>query len=839
MLPPGDRMMKFIENVIQSLPVSDPVLVFCLVMLMVLVAPLIARKIRLPDIVGLIIAGMIAGPYVIGLLARDNQIQLLGTIGILYIMFQAGLEINLEQVKQNKHYTLVFGLITFSIPLFVGTAAGLFVLGMGFLAAVLLASMFSSHTLLTFPMVSKMGLAKKRSVTTAIGGTIITDSLAFLVLAVVIAANRGDLSALFWFRLIVSIIIFVFIIIVFLPKISSWFFKNFTSETGVEEYAFVLTALFVSAYLSYLAGLEPIIGAFLAGLTLNSFIPEKSSLMNRIQFVGNSLFIPFFLISVGMLINPAAFVTDTYAITVSGVMIFCGIVTKLLAASLTGSILKFSGTEQGVLYGMSVNQAAATLAAVMIGYRIGLFDESIVTGTILMIIVTTLAGSFITQIYSRKLVLSSKDIQDYSIENIVDRILVPISSSDQIKWIMEFSFLLHSKSSHEPIYPLHVVLEGGNEKQQIIESEKILTKANVLASNMRKDVIPLTKIDVNVSSAIKKAVNEHRISKIILGWKDGGKYSLVSSVANQVIKNTNEMIYIPRIVQPLNITKRVLLVIPPLINRQNGFSDSFKTLKKFILSISAKLIIIAEETTCSEIAEFFSKSDAYVSYAHVHSWKKICGSIGKMIKNDDMIVQMLARPGKPAWRLSFEKMTLTLRHNFDKNNLIVIYPYSYEEGDFPSIISLREEMSLLKSIPEPHFYLNCKSRQPENVFDKICAEHIPENKEKIYKELTEVLNEYPIELTPEIVLIHTRTQYVASSELYIAVHQTGFDIPNNESNPKIMILFLSPLDLEVQKHLNILSEISKLMMMKPFVNDLTASDSYVNLMRRIEGYVLS
>jgi len=359
------------------LPIHDPVLIFSIVMAIVLIAPLLAEKIKLPGIIGLIFAGVLIGPHLFGILERDKTIELLSTIGILYIMFLAGLEINLEQVKQNKHYSIVFGLFTFAIPLVIGTASGILFLNMGILAAILLASMFSSHTLLTFPIISRLGLAKNRSVTTTIGGTIITDTLAFVVLAVVLAVNQGELTFFFWLKLIILAIIFVVIVLFILPIVSRWFFRHLASQTGIEEYVFVITVLFISAYLSHLAGLEPIIGAFLAGLSLNSQIPEKSTLMNRIQFVGNSLFIPFFLISVGMLIDPKVFVANLNALKVSLVMVIVAIIAKLIAAYISGKIFKFTKIEMGIIFSMSVNQAAATLAAVTVGYRVGIFDDSI------------------------------------------------------------------------------------------------------------------------------------------------------------------------------------------------------------------------------------------------------------------------------------------------------------------------------------------------------------------------------------------------------------------------------------------------------------------------------
>ncbi|HDS09915.1 MAG TPA: sodium/hydrogen exchanger, partial [Firmicutes bacterium] len=611
-----------------------------------------------------------------------------------------------------------------------------------------------------------------------------------------------------------------------------WFFRHFSTETGIEEYVFVITALFISAFFSHLVGFEPIIGAFLAGLTLNSLIPEKSTLMNRIQFVGNSLFIPFFLVSVGMLIDPSTLLTDINALKVAVAMVIIAILSKYIAAHIFGKMVKFSKIERELIFGMSVNQAAATLAAVMVGLRLGIFNEAILTGTIVMIFVTCFMGSILTQKYGRNLLKHSKDILDLSKEDKIDRILLPVKNIANLNNLMSLAFLLHLRTSHEPLYLLHIVIGGENEEVQVIEGENLLTKAVVMANAAQKQVIPLTKIDLNVSSAILKAVSEQRITKIILGWNEPKNftYTFFDTIMEQLVKSCNQMIFIPRIVQPLNITKKIFLILPPLINRQQGFRKNIFSLKEFFMSLSAKIVIISEEKTAIEVREHFKEAGISPEFVNVYSWKKISDRLREVVKENDMIMQLVSRKGKPAWRSIFDRMPYQLKQNFPDNNLMVVYPYfSVDDVEFEKEY-FTQQPTLLRTIPEKNFFFNLKDNHPHKVFKKIVSINRYLNSSVIYNDLISVLNEYPIELTPEITLIHKRTDQISDYQLFFAVNRNGFMIKDMESKPKIIITLLSPTNQTPQSHLNILSEISRMVLLNKFIDNILAADNYLHFL---------
>lgn len=360
--------MIFLVGIDFTLPLKNPVLLFSLILFIILFAPILLNKLRIPHLIGLIIAGAIIGPNGLNLIARDMSIILFGTVGLQYIMFLAGLEIDLAEFKKNSSKSLIFGMLTFLIPMSLGTVVGIYVLQFSTITSILLASMFASHTLIAYPLVSKLGISKNRAVIVTVGGTIITDTLALLVLAVIAGMQRGEINQDFWIRLVFSVLIFGLVVLIVFPIIGRWFFKRF--DDNISQYIFVLAMVFLGCTLAELAGVEAIIGAFLAGLALNRLVPHTSPLMNRIEFVGNALFIPFFLIGVGMLIDYKAFIKDWDTIQVAGIMTVVAIVGKYLPAYITQKLFGYTRDERRLIFGLSNAQAAATLAAVLVGFNI-------------------------------------------------------------------------------------------------------------------------------------------------------------------------------------------------------------------------------------------------------------------------------------------------------------------------------------------------------------------------------------------------------------------------------------------------------------------------------------
>jgi len=364
-----DFIRSLSENI--RVPFESPVLIFFLILVVILISPFLLKKLKIPGIIGLILSGIIIGPNGLNLLEKNSAVELFSTIGLLYLMFIAGLDLDLNEFRKNKFRSVGFGALTFFIPLFLGIPVCMYILGYDLGASVLIGSMFATHTLIAYPIVSKFGISRNEAVAVTIGGTIIADTTALMILAVTIGSTEGELDRIFWIRMILSTGLFIFIIFYIIPKIARWFFSKLEGEKS-SHFIFVLSIVFFSAFLADLSGLEPIIGAFGAGLAVNRLIPHNSVLMNRLEFVGNSLFIPFFLISVGMLVDVRVIFSGPQVIFVAVVFTVVVLFGKWLAAFFIQQICRYSRSQRKLIFGLSISHAAAALAIVLIGYKTGI-----------------------------------------------------------------------------------------------------------------------------------------------------------------------------------------------------------------------------------------------------------------------------------------------------------------------------------------------------------------------------------------------------------------------------------------------------------------------------------
>ncbi|KMQ51220.1 Na+/H+ antiporter [Chitinispirillum alkaliphilum] len=814
-------------------PFTDPVLIFASVMLLILVAPLFARRLHLPEIVGLIAAGMIVGPFGFGILERDQTIELLGTVGLLFIMFLAGLEIDLNQVRRNKSHTVIFGFLTFLIPLTLGTALGYYVFEMSIGAAVLLASMFSSHTLLTFPVIGKLGLAKHPAVTTTIGGTIITDTLALLLLAVIASATRGEISTAFWIQLFSLMVVYLLSIMLLLPIIGRWFFRKFNTDENT-EFVFVIALTFLSAYLAHVAGLEPIIGAFLAGLTFNSLIPEKSLLMTRIHFSGDAIFIPFFLISVGMLVN-VRLLEGASAWIVSLGMIFAALITKYLAALLSGFILKYRRDESVLIFGLSVNQAAATLAAVLVGYNIGLFDETIITGTIIMIAVTCLVGSVFTEKAGRTVALHQEQAE-YESQPSAHRIMLPLKDRKEPKELDDIVFMLREKGSNEPVYPVSIVQERADSEVQVAYAEKVLANTVVRAMASGIPVIPLTIVDISMSTGLLRSIKDHRVTMVIMGW-DGhvsSKTRIFGRNIDPVIERSTQMIMINRITEPINTTKRIVVVLPPLAHRQRGFNEFVNTIKTLANQAGTSLLFLTTENTYNSVSEFLknSRPAVQVHFEKFETWKRIEKTVGDILQPLDWLFLMSARKGEIAWQPTLDRMPGKLANTFSNYTFSVIFTPTEKR----TASKIEQDSTFVKSVFRPQrmlFNMNTSSLN-EMVFKLLQNEF--RNDKALHNRLTSILckigREEPVELLQDVLLLHTYVPYLSETITFLGVSKKPLDVPLASGSPHIVIVLLDPVGQDPANHLRALSDIANLIRLPSIVDILKEVKDYGQLVEK-------
>lgn len=674
-------MSDFFSHLLHEfeLPLKNPVLVFSLVLFIILLAPILLKRFNIPGIIGLILSGVVVGPFGFNILEKSSAVELFSTIGLLYIMFIAGLELDMNEFKANRNKSLVFGLFTFVFPLVIGYPVCRYFLGYDFNASFLTASMFATHTLVAYPIVSKLGVSKNPAVAITVGGTILTDTAVLIILAVILGNSQGDLSREFWIRLAVSLAIFSAIIFLIIPRIAQWFFQKLESEKHA-HYIFVLSIVFFAAFLAEVAGVEPIIGAFVAGLALNRLIPHSSALMNRIEFIGNSLFIPFFLISVGMLVDVRVILKGPAALIVAGTLSVVAIFGKWVAAWFTQLAFKYSAPQRKLIFGLSSAHAAATLAVILVGYKANILDENILNGTIILILITCVVASFATEKAAKTIALSEENGETESAApNIFtdEHILLPIANPDNIEKLLEFALLVKDKKSVNPVSLLSVVPNNEEAEQNIIRSKNKLEKYVQQGSATETQVKIIATIDHNAASGIARTSREIMADFIIIGWphRSGFLEKLIGEKVESILNNTERTLFVTHFEYPLVAHKRIIVIAPPLSEREAGFELWCNKTIRLSQELSVPAIVFSEERTKqameSEIAE--NKLSPAITYQLFEDWEDFL-VLSRHIQKDDLVILISARKGSFSHMYLLDSLPLKLEKYFEKNSKIVVYP---------------------------------------------------------------------------------------------------------------------------------------------------------------------
>ncbi|HAG15850.1 MAG TPA: sodium:proton antiporter [Bacteroidales bacterium] len=702
-------MNEFIQNLVHEfqLPLNNPVLVFSLILLIILIAPILLRKLNIPGIIGLIISGVIIGPFGLNFLAKDSAVELFSTIGILYIMFIAGLELDMNEFKSNRNKSLLFGFFTFIIPFSVGFPIAHYLMDYELNASLLIASMFSTHTLVAYPIVSKLGVSKNQAVAVTVGGTILTDSAVLIVLAIIMSNDRGGLDHTFWLKLGVSLIIFSAIMFLLIPKITKWFFTKLESEKHA-HYIFVLSVVFFSAFLAEISGLEPIIGAFVAGLALNPLIPSSSALMNRIEFIGNSLFIPFFLISVGMLIDIGVVLSGPKALIIAAILTIVALFGKWLAALFTQLIFKYSSAQRQLIFGLSSSHAAAILAVVLVGYNAGILDDYVLNGTVVLILITCVVASFATERASKRILLTQSDSQLSNTElNLLnnEHILLPITNLSNMEKLLEFALLIKDKKSANPVTVLSVVPNNAEAEINIISTKKKLEEFKVQGAAAEIKVNTIATIDHNPSSGIARISREIMADIIVLGWprKSGVLDKFIGEKIYTIINKIDKNLFICQLEKLQLKQKRIFVISTPLAEQEKGFEIWLQKIFKLSQELSIPIVHFGCESTQEAIKLKMKKKhlSSPISFQIFTEWEDFL-VLSKHIYEDDLIVLISARKNAASHVNYLDNLPNKVEKYFSNNNKIIVYPqqysYVYEQDEDISTVPLQKSIEAFESL---------------------------------------------------------------------------------------------------------------------------------------------
>ncbi|MEX2570674.1 MAG: cation:proton antiporter [Gemmatimonadota bacterium] len=800
-------------------PFSDPVLIMAIAMAVFFLAPLLFERIRVPGIVGLIVAGAVIGPNGLNLLDRGPTIVLLGTVGLLYLMFMVGLELDIHDFNRYRNRSLIFGTISFIIPQIAGTLIGL---GFGYeiFSSILLGAVFASHTVLAYPIASRLGIVKNLAVTTTLGGTILTEILALSVLAIVAGGYEGDIGLRFWLVLVASLGTYIVAVIWGVPLLARWLFRNVRREATI-EFIFVMAVLFGVSYLAHFAQVEPIIGALLAGLALNRLIPESAPLMNRIQFVGNGLFIPFFLLSVGMLVDVRA-LTDLDALAFAAALAAGVVVSKWASTKLTELIFGYTPEEGWVMFGLSIPHASGTLAIVLVGFEIGLFNPTELNAVVLTIVVTCLVGPWAVQRFGR-MVAAQEEQKPYDAGAAQRRILIPLSNPATEESLLDLAMILRGADSNEPLYPLMVVRDrAAYTEEEVAEAEKVLSQAVIYAAGAEVPVVPLTRVDRNVASGIARGIAETRSSMVVIGWDGAGMRrsgEIFGSVLDDLLTQTKQMVVVSKLGHSLNTTKRVLLVLPPLSHRHPGFFEAARALKVIGGRLGAGIVALAIDSDPARLEELFKpiRPAAAMEFTRIPGWGSLTGELRRRVRPDDLVVVLSARRGTLSWDPSLERLPGQLAGLLPESFLI-IYP---SEADTP----LREPVpdALLPRGLEPDRIVK---NLPALTYDAAIRFILEsgglfdaDRQEKISRVLVETQQEFSTELKPGVVVPHARFRGIEEPIVFLGTSQEGIEFPRADAPAHLIFVLLSPAE-RPQEHLEALGDIARLVRTHETVEEL-------------------
>ena len=672
-------------------PVTDPTWIFFLVLIIILFAPMILGRLRIPHIIGMILAGVVVGKYGFNILERDSSFELFGKVGLYYIMFLAGLEMDMDDFKKNRTKGLVFGMFTFLIPMGLGIWSSMSMLNYGFLTSVLLASMYASHTLIAYPIISRYGLSRQRTVSITIGGTAVTVVLALMVLAVIGGMYKGeDVGGLFWVLLVAKVVLLFGLIIFLMPRISRWFFRTY--EDAVMQFIFVLAMVFLGGGLMELVGMEGILGAFLAGLVLNRFVPHVSPLMNRLEFVGNALFIPYFLIGVGMIIDVRCLFTEGEALKVAVVMTVVATFSKWLAAWITQKIYGMKKVEGSLIFGLSNAQAAATLAAVLIGHGIimengeRLLNDDVLNGTVVMILFTCIISSVVTERAARKMV-TQENLMEGSEGKEQERILIPVANPETIEGLVGMALMMRHPKQKESLVALSVINDNNTSETKELIGKRNLERTAMIAAAADASVKTVLRYDLNIAQGIIHTQKEYAVTDIVIGLhrKTNLMDSFFGTMTENLLKGTNRQIMIAKLLMPVNTLRRIVVAVPDKAEYEKGFLKWMTQLCRIGKQFGCRVHFFATEDTLKHLRALTEKQEAntFTEFSLLEEWDDLLLLTGQ-VNYDNLFVVVSSRKGSISYQTSFERLPSQISKYFANNSLLIVYPDQL--GDDPQEI---------------------------------------------------------------------------------------------------------------------------------------------------------
>ena len=671
-------------NLSQYFPITDPTLIFFVVLLMILLSPIIMGRLRIPHIIGMVLAGVLVGKYGLNILGRDASFELFGRVGLYYIMFLAGLEMDMEGLKKNRNRVMFFGMLTFLVPFAMTYFMGVSLLGYIPLASLLLAAIMASNTLIAYPIVGRYGLTRHTSSTLSVGSSMMALFMALIVMASIVNSFHGNGGILFWLLFILKFVAYCVGLIMVIPRVTRWFLRRYSD--AVMQFIFILAIVFLSAALSDAVGLEGIFGAFMSGLILNRFVPKVSPLMNRIEFTGNALFIPYFLIGVGMLINVRLLFAGSKILWVVFCIVFFGTLGKAVAAYLAARIFRMSWLAGHMMFGLTSAHAAGAIAMVMVGRRLEvapgqyLFGDEVLNGIVIMILFTCVISTVITERAAQRLRLQEKEDQNM-MKNLDDeKILIPVKYPEYSDNLVTMATLMRNPRLKRELVALNVVYDDVNMRHNQAEGQRLLDHLCHLASASDVPMVTQVRVAANIANGIKHAFKEFQASEILMGlhFHKEINRSFWGEFTRSLYNGLSRQIIVTRILQPLNTIRRIQVAIPSRAEFEPGFYRWLERLARMAGNLECRIAFHGRNETLQLVNEFIRNRFPSVraEYEEMAHWKEL-PTLGSQVREDHLFVIVTARKGTISYKTAMERLPEELNKFIKGKTIMIIFPDQY------------------------------------------------------------------------------------------------------------------------------------------------------------------
>jgi len=671
-------------NLSQYFPITDPTLIFFVVLLMILLSPIIMGRLRIPHIIGMVLAGVIVGKYGLNILERDASFELFGRVGLYYIMFLAGLEMDMEGLKKNRTRVIVFGLLTFLVPFAMTYFMGVSLLSYTPLAALLLSAIMASNTLIAYPIVGRYGLTRHTSSTLSVGSSMMALFMALIVMASIVNSFQGEGGIGFWVLFVVKFFVYSIGLILVIPRLTRWFLRRYSD--AVMQFIFILAVVFLSAALSDAIGLEGIFGAFLSGLILNRFIPRVSPLMNRIEFTGNALFIPYFLIGVGMLINVRLLFQGTHILWVVFCLVLFGTLGKAIAAYLAAGVFRMPRLAGHMMFGLTSAHAAGAIAMVMVGRRLEispgvyLFGDEVLNGIVIMILFTCVISTVVTEWAAQRLRLKEKKEPELVKTVNDEKILIPVKYPEYADNLVSMATMMRNPKLKRELVALNVVYDDVNMRHNQAEGQRLLEHLQHLASASDVPMTTQVRIAANIANGIKHAFKEFQASEILMGLHFHHNISkgFWGEFTRSLYNGLSRQIIITRIMQPLNTVRRIQVIVPSRAEFEPGFYRWLERLARMTENLECRIIFHGRKDTLQLINEYIHNNFASVraEYVPMKHWNEL-PDLATKVSKDHLFVIVTARKGTISYKSAMERLPDEVNRYFKGKTLMIIFPDQY------------------------------------------------------------------------------------------------------------------------------------------------------------------